>query len=204
MSYGREPPQCRPQMICKYNTICAIGKAKTPFFELRPTARATTAGPVGRRRTQVSRGAACPSARTLLPHHVTHCATMRCKTAHFTLRKGPFRNAIRAVSQGEMGRFANRYGHGCGRGRHFYRTDIWRYRRTWLPLPTIGTCRRESAWIVVPRKQYQWQVSYLANGADCSSAQNCQTLRSPYKQGRNADYGSMLVGAYHVLMSRRT
>lgn len=135
MSYGCRPPQCRPQMICKYNTICAIGKAKTPFFELRPTARATAAGPVGRPRTLVSRGAACPSARTLSPHHVTHCATMRCKTAHFALRNGPFRTAIRAVSQGEMGRFANRYGHGCGRGRHFYRTDIWRYRRKWLPLP---------------------------------------------------------------------
>lgn len=119
MSYGCRPPQCRPQMICKYNTICAIGKAKTPFFELRPTARATAAGPVGRRRTQVSRGTACPSAHVLLPYLVTHCATARCKTAHFTLRNGPFRNAIRAVSQGEMGRFANRYGHGRGRGRHF-------------------------------------------------------------------------------------
>ena len=204
MSYGREPPQCRPQMICKYNTICAIGKAKTPFFELRPTARATAAGPVGRPRTQVSRGAACPSARTLLPHHVTHCATARCKTAHFTLRNGPFRTAIRAVSQGEMGRFANRYGHGCGRGRHFLPNRHLAVSAEMATFATSGTCRRESAWIVVPRKQYLWQVSYLANGADCSYARGCQTLRSPYKQGRNADYGSMLVGAYHVLMSRRT
>ena len=38
---------------------------------------------------------------------VTRCATMRCETAHFGLRNGPFRRLKWAVSQAKMGRFAN-------------------------------------------------------------------------------------------------
>ena len=131
-----------------------------------------------------------------MPQRVAKRPILPCEMGRFATQFGPFRKVKWAVLQIGMGT-------GAAEGGIFYRTDIWRCRRKWLPLPTSGTCRRESAWIVVPRKQYQWQVSYLANGADCSSAQNCQTLRSPYKQGRNADYGSMLVGAYHVLMSRK-